>query len=201
MIFTGDNGEHMKRSLVGTVVWMKKGEPCYIQSIMKGKVGVKTNVQLLKHFDEDANEPIPFEEVKLDDLDLNRPLNLGFVNKKGHLYLAKRQPRRQYRVGLTNENTRILGLRGEPQVNVVSSALRNTLKLNYPEIGYIVETMNRHLSKGGAFSRHFAVIDKGMDYLLYRLDVSVGTVSREGVPKLNPKFIFLKEELTKELGE
>lgn len=190
MIF-GDNLDHTRRSLENTIVFLKGQIPRYIASV------------------ESHNEIYSYplvgnvsERVKLSDLDLCSPPKLGFVNSHGRVVLGKRRASRQYRAGLSTNNTYFDDVfHHNERVSLRSTPVEQALVNNYPPVEEAVDVLSKLHSRSIAISPYYALTlgDTGV-IKVYREGEGVG-VMVDHKPKLTNRFSFLQEEIEEVFNE
>jgi len=121
-----------------------------------------------------------------------KPVPLGFINYRDELFNILRMPRRTYKIGLCAQNVHLLTLHGSTALRsriLISSALRKTIKNEYPTLNKARRELNAHSYV--AFSRDFALRSDG--YIVHRFLGKVGIMQIK--PRLYDKYYFLKESL------
>lgn len=146
----------------------------------------------------------------IKDLDLT-PVPLGMVNlvKNGVIrdaaYLT-RTPERRWKIGLTQNATRIFAVRRGPDAAIRTtpinewwySALPSTIRGDYPKLEEAMLLMGASRRRAIAFSRNFAI--DGERKLLYRHNAEpVGMVTERLKPLLYGQYKWLQEQLMEDV--
>jgi hypothetical protein len=190
---------HAAGYLTGSVVRTKDGTPIQVREIFSASGNLWVVAGFL----------VPCQNVKnvaLDDLDLS-PVPIGMCNieYKGHLrdavYLA-RQPERRWKVGLTQNSTRIHPIR--PGVDNVmqyipitswwwGGSLHRTILGEFPSWETAREMMKNNIRRSIAVSRNFALTGDGK--LMYRTNPAPVGEWTGYEPVLEPGYELLYETL------
>ncbi len=190
MIF-GDNLDHTRRSLENTIVFLKGKIPKYIRSVESHTDIYAYNIT-----------GDSYERVKLSDLDLCSPLKLGFVNSHGRTALGKRRASRQYRAGLSQNNTYFDDVfhHGE-RINLRSTPVEQALTNNYPPVEEVIDVLSKQHAKSVAISPNYALALSDTESIqVYRDKENVGVMVDHKL-KLNNAFSFLQEEVEEVFNE
>lgn len=189
--------QHAKSYLQSSII-RYRNKPVYISNISQGQ---DYDSFLLTYLD--LKDIYDGENPKLgnfpdDAFDLN-PVPLGMLNcKHGGVYYISRMPIRQWKIGLTSQNSTVRtviegrGYRGPDRSILYSAEMSKTIQNQYPKIPDILSAVH----PSAAFSRRFAIKE---NTLQYRTRGQVGQIIR-GEPRLSEKFFFLKEMLMEDLN-
>lgn len=130
------------------------------------------------------------EEQDIREIGLTfAPMNLGYINYNSSLFYLKRDPKRMWKAGITEDNTRALGGWFDKDV-MRSYDLYQTIMNIYPSIQ---ECYDIAIATGGAkaFHRDFAFLGKSVVYK----GETIGDILPDGSLNIHSEFEFVKEQL------
>ena len=192
MIF-GDNLDHMRRSLEGTIVLRDDLEPVYIERVFDRKY---LGVHSLGNMNEGS------KKIKVGEINFDILPKPGLINSRGKLGLRKRRTSRQYRFGLNSNNCPDFLSR----TDITGRPFYNCLINNYPDLDEALDLLKRDFLKEVAFHKDYALFNENSDKFvsLYRTISNrfqrVGNVNSDNSEiTLDSDFTYLKEEIDMEI--
>lgn len=203
-----ETAEEVKFRLENTVVLYDK-EPVYITKVNlpepedgKGEIA-RVFFQPLPYPDVGGRFGETRKYLSSKNFDLT-PFKMGYVNIEGSAYFLSRNPVRQNRQGLANNNISIKDFRGRGTDKLkFGSLIRSTGFIDmfhgkYPTFKQISDLLDYNVRDSVAIGRSFALgIDQDLEAMvLYHKGVKCGlALTEDKAVRVPEKFHFLREEM------
>lgn len=191
------NTDHASLYLVGSIIRID-GLPVRVENI-EYKNSLRR--QILFYHSIGKREKVKSISLESTRVDMN-PIPLGFINYKefgeNKAIRAYRIPSRQWRIGLTAENLRIIpntldGFQIKRKI-IESIYFKQSVCGNFPNIEEIIKMIKDRKATSQAFSRDFAIDKKHLKFI--QLKNHVGKIFREEV-MLFDDYLYLSQLLEK----
>ncbi len=196
------NIDHAHLYLAGSTIRVD-GLPVYVRGITYNSV-VRRQILVyapVENYDERKADKISLNSARVD----MNPIPLGFINfqefgKPKIAIGAYRIPSRQWRIGLTTDNMRIVPHRFdeyERKKKIIHSIhFKNSVCGKFPKIAEIIEMIKSKEATSQAFSRDFAIEKNKLKFI--QLKPPVGKLFK-GEPMLFDDYLYLGQLLEKAL--
>ncbi len=196
------NIDHAHLYLAGSTIRVD-GLPVYVRDITYNRV-VRRQILVyapVENYDEQKVDKINLSSSRID----MNPIPLGFINfqefgKPKIAIGAYRVPSRQWRIGLTTDNMRIVPYRFdeyESKKKIIHSIhFKNSVCGKFPKITEIIEMIKSKEATSQAFSRDFAIEKNKLKFI--QLKPPVGKLFK-GELMLFDDYLYLGQLLEKAL--